>query len=216
MVGGLALAAIACTGCANLPSAGMSKDDYRATFAAVIRKSFDETKTNNLCLPPLFGFGGPAPESVEVNIDNEARLPQPGTGRYAQFKALESVGLVAGVESERMMNNKPQRFATFRRTEAGSAYFSGNTFCYARVELGEVVKWKGPAVIGEYRAAWVYYTTKTSRVADWANAPAIQAAFPMVGGNLKGTEPAKLRQVAIDLSSEGWDIAEYSKLLQLQ
>jgi hypothetical protein len=61
----------------------------------------------------------------------------------------------------------------------------------------------------------VYYTVKTTRIEDWAKSPDVQSAFPAVIPIVKGEE-AKVRQVVIDLSSEGWDIAEYSRYLQMQ
>jgi hypothetical protein len=211
---GAALAAAAlCSGCAvtSVPS----KDEYRAIFTQVVRKSFDESKVNNVCLPPLFGLGPLGPEAIEINLENDFRTLQSPLGRASQMKALESVGLVVGVESERMLNNKPQKVVTYRRTDKGATYFSGGTFCYARAELDSIVKWKGPVVLGEYRVAWVYYTTRTTALADWAQTPAVLAAFPTVAAMVKGDAP-KTRQIAIDLSSEGWDVAEYSKFLQMQ
>jgi hypothetical protein len=202
--------------CATTPGGGamLGKDGYRKVFSEVLQKSLNAQSGNNVCLPPLFGFGETINESVEVRVDGE---PGPGTGgsRQAQLKALESVGLVTGVESVRKSNDKTQRIVTYRRTEQGVANSVGASFCYARAELDRVVKWKGPIVLGEYQAAFVYYTVKTTHVQEWARSPAILAAFPTAVPIVNG-EPAKLRQVAIDLSSEGWDVAEYSKLLQLQ
>ncbi len=199
-------------GCATGAPSGQSKAGYAETFSDVLRKSFAETKNDNVCLPQLFGFGNVATDSAEVAPDNPGGLFLPN--RNAQFKALESAGLVAGTESERMVAGKAQHFTTYRRTAQGEATFFNATFCYARVEFDRVVKWKGPIVLGDYRVAWVYYATKPGHVADWARAPEIVAAFPTVKAFLN--DPPKERQVAIDLSSEGWDIAEYSKLIQVQ
>jgi hypothetical protein len=196
-------------GCATTGRGELSKDEYKTVFSNVIRKTIDDNKTNNLCLPNLFGYGPVATESVEVNLDNDA------INRGAQMRALESVGLVTSSESVRTIANKPTRFATYRRTELGKTYFSVTTFCYARAEFEAVTKWKGPVALGDYRAAFVYYTTKTGTIADWARSPAVVAAFPTVAAIVNGEKP-KVRQVVIDLSSEGWDVAEYSKLVQLE
>jgi hypothetical protein len=203
-------------GCAaGMQGTGVGKDEYRTLFSDVIRKSLDAQPRNNVCLPPLFGFGETATPSVEVAVDAEFNPPALVPGRAAQFKALESVGLVSGVEGERTVNGKVQKYVTYRRTATGASSFSGVTFCYAKATLDRVVKWKGPVALGDYKAAFVYYTVKTSGIADWARAPAVIAAFPAVASIVNG-EPAKERQIVLDLSSDGWDVAEYSKLLQLQ
>ena len=209
--------ALACGGCAtgSLQSTGRSKAEYVATFSAVMQKSFRDSSDNNVCLPPLFGYPGNPAETVEVNVDNEIAFPVPGTSRNTQLKALESVGLVVGTPSEKTIANKVQKVVTYRRTPLGDTYWFNANLCYARAELDTIVKWKGPLVLGDYQVAWVYYTTRTGRVAEWARAPQVMAAFPTVRTFLTETTP-KVRQTAIDLSSEGWDIAEYAKYLQLQ
>ena len=210
-VGAVTLVLAGCTTVA--PS---SKEDYKAVFSQVIRKSLAESTTNNVCLPPIFGMGPMTSDTVEVDPANEAKqLNIRGTNQFAQLRALETAGLLSAFESERTVKGATQKVLTFRRTSAGNKAFSNGVFCYARAELDSVSKWKGPVKFGEYQAAWVYYTVKTTEVADWARSDAIAAAFPTVAGNIH-SEPAKVRQVAIDLSSDGWDIAEYSKLLQLQ
>jgi hypothetical protein len=206
--------ALLCGGCAVNPidKGSLSKDEYRAVFTDVITRSLDKTKKDNLCLPPTLGFTASGADTVEINIDNETRFPNQ---RLAQLKALESAGLLASTESERTVNNKTQKFATYKRTDKGTSYFSEGTFCYARAEFEHIVKWKGPVVLGEYRAALVYYTVKATHIAEWAANPAIAAAYPTTVPIVKN-EPPKVRQVAIDLSSEGWDVAEYSKVLQME
>ena len=207
---------VALGGCAGaLQGTGVGKDAYRTLFTEVIRKSLDEQKRNNVCLPPLFGFGDTACRRSKWRWTPNSICRRSLPGRAAQFKALESVGLVAGVEGERTVNGKVQKYVTYRRTATGASSFSGVTFCYAKAVLDRVVKWKGPVALGDYQAAFVYYTVKTSGVADWARAPAVIAAFPAIAPIVNG-EPAKERQIVLDLSSDGWDVAEYSKLLQLQ
>lgn len=210
-------ASVAMTGCAvGVPGrTTLGKDEYRTVFTDVLNKSFREKSSNNVCLPPLFGFGPMATTTAEVSVDNDFTNPLAPKGRIAQFKALESAGLVTGVDGERVLNGRTQKYATYRRTVKGEAAYSNGTFCYARAELDTIVKWKGPIVLGEYQAAFVYFTTKTTAIADWARAPDVLAAFPNVAAIVSNETP-KVRQVAIDLSSIGWDIAEYSKLMQLE
>ncbi len=193
----------------------LGKEEYKTVFSQVLRKSFDEKATNNICLPSLFGFGPSATPSTEVAIDNDLKNPQAPKGCLAQFRVLESLGLLASSESERTVNNKVLKFATFTRTAKGESYYANGTLCCARAELDEIVKWKGPLVLGKYQVAWVYYTTKTLRIEDWAKSPEVLATFPTVTPIVAEKTP-KVRQVAIDLSSIGWDIAEYSKMLQME
>jgi hypothetical protein len=150
------------------------------------------------------------PEAEEIAGANST-VPS----RASQFKALEAVGLVSSTESVREVNGKAVRNLTYRRTAKGLAVSQGPSICYARGDLDRVVKWKGPLALGEYQAAFVYYTVKTTRIEEWAKAAEVQSAFPTMKSIVKGEE-AKVRQVVIDLSSDGWDIAEYSKYLQMQ
>lgn len=211
-------------GCATTPGtsySAASKEEYQRIFNQVLLKFFASKPGPNICLPPLFGYGDTISDTVDVLPDLETQLPMqlPGmsstTSRKAQFKALESAGLVSGTESTRTLNNKLQRVVTYRRTAKGVASSQGPSICYARGELDHVVKWKGPAVLGEYQAAFVYYTVKTTHVEDWATSADIQSAFPTTVPIVKGAVP-KVRQAVIDLSSEGWDIAEYSNYVQLE
>jgi|GEM_PF-3398742 len=206
-------------GCATPGHETLGKEAYRSLFAGVIAKSLDQHQGNNVCLPAFY-VGPTDSDTVEVNVDLDFKSAQNPVGRRAQLDALASVGLVTGTESTRpAVTNagKPQRIVSYQKTDLGRTFAAGNTFsfCYGRASLDRVVKWKGPAIIGEYQAAFVYYTVKTEVVAPWAKSPAVIAAFPTLAAIVHGDKP-KERQVAIDLSSEGWDIAEYSKLLQLE
>ncbi len=211
------LVTLIAAGCATNAGGGvwLGKDEYRRIFAGVLQKTLNSKPGNNICLPPIFGFGDVVTDAADVNVDAEPMASEAATGRRAQLLALESVGLVSGVESTRKVGNTMQHVMSYRRTAKGNAALVGSAFCYARGEFDAIEKWKGPIVLGAYQAAFVYYTTKTAHVDDWAKAPAVLAAFPTVAPIVNGA-PAKVRQVAIDLSSEGWDVAEYSKYLQLQ
>lgn len=189
-----------------------TKAQYQKIFSEALSKALSAQKAENVCLPPIF-FGSGASGSIELSqrlLDLSSSAP---TGQAAQFKALEEAGLVTSVSSERMVKDKPESFRTYQRSEKGNRYFSEGRLCYARADLNKIVKWKGPAVIGEYKVAWVYYTTKVINVAEWATTPEILAAFPAVKSNLQG-DPNKLRQAFIDLTSEGWEVNEWSRVLQ--
>jgi hypothetical protein len=220
-IGFLLITALVAAACAAAPPTTTydpaAKDMYHKIFDQVLQKAIGSKTGENICLPPLFGFGDNVIDTVVVNPDLETPLPglNPAASRAGQLKALEAAGLVVSSETTRTVNNKPQRMLTYRRTPMGLASSQGASICYARGEFDHLVKWKGPIVLGEYQAAYVYYTVKTTHVEDWAKSPEIQAAFPSTVPIVRG-DPAKVRQTVIDLSSDGWDIAEYSKLLQLQ
>jgi hypothetical protein len=210
--------AIACAGCASIGHVdGTSDAEYRAIFTQVIGKTLADAKKDNLCLPAnqlgfLQGAGG---RRIEINTDiTDLRTPQAPLGRLGQFDALTMAGLMTREDTVREVNGRTQHLATFRPTAKGVDFQDNNTLCYARASLDRVVKWKGPIALGDYRAAFVYYTTKTGPLADWARMPEIAAAFPGIAANTSPETP-KVRQVAIDKSSEGWDVAEYSRMLQL-
>jgi hypothetical protein len=194
-----------------------AKAEYGPVFTQVLQKFIASRPGLNICLPPLFGFGDTVSESVDVNADLESGVTRfnGDVGRLAQLRALESVGLVTETESTRTANGKTLRILSFRRTAKGEAVSQGPAVCYARGELDRIVKWKGPVAFGEYQAAFVYYTVKTTHIEDWARNADVQAAFPLMVPIVKGDD-TKVRQVVVDLSSEGWDIAEYSKYVQLQ
>jgi hypothetical protein len=202
---------------ATVQYSSRAKAELGPVFKQVLEKFIASKPGPNICLPPLFGFGDNVIDVAVVNPDAEGNATA-GTGfvsRAVQFKALEEAGLVASTESTREVAGKTVRTLSYRRTGKGLAVSQGPSICYARGELAQVVKWKGPVVLGEYQAAFVYYKVKTTLIEDWAKAPAFQEAFPAVKALGPGEE-AKVRQIVIDLSSEGWDIAEYSKYVQLQ
>lgn len=196
-----------------------AKATYGPIFTQVLKKFINGRPGPNICLPPLFGFGEIVNEPVTVPVEADANPFPAGGPRFvsqsAQMKALESAGLVTGVKSTRTINGKEVSQIEYRRTPKGLAASQGPSICYASAELDHVVRWKGPVVFGEYQAAFVYYTVKTTHIEPWAKAADVQAAFPTMEAILKGDD-AKVRQVVIDLSSDGWDVAEFSKYLQMQ
>jgi hypothetical protein len=216
-IAGLSLFAVTCDASPAVTYDSRAKAVYGPIFTRVLQTFIGSKPGPNICLPPLFGFGDTVTDTADVNPDVEG-LPMGinvGASRLSQFKALEAAGLVSSTESTRTVNGKTMRSLTYRRTVKGLAVSQGPSLCYARGELDRIVKWKGPVALGEYQAAFVYYTIKTTHIEDWAKTADVQAAFPAVAPIIKGGE-AKVRQVVIDLSSEGWDIAEYSKYLQMQ
>jgi hypothetical protein len=187
-----------------------NKEQYRKIFTDALGRFLSPQKTNNICLPPMYFSGA---QAIELNQRIIDALPNAPTGPAAQLKALEDVGLVTSTTMERTINNRTESFRSYRRTEKGDQYYSENRFCYAHAELNKITKWKGPAVFGDYKIAWVYYTIRVTNVADWVTTPAILAAFPAAKAAVQD-EPDKVRQVLIDLSNEGWEVNEWSRVLQ--
>lgn len=197
---------------AGLAQPHLSKAAYKRIFSDAITASLQSKEGNNLCLPQMYWGTTPGAETITINQNMLNTLQGPGS-LAAQMKALEEAGLVTGTASERMVNGKTESVRIFTRTELGSRYYSEGHFCYGRAELDKIIKWKGPATFDEYRIAMVYFTIKAVNVADWAKLPAVLAAFPVAKASLQDNPP-KVRTVFVDLSSEGWEVNEFSRYLQ--
>jgi hypothetical protein len=208
-----------------------SKEQYRKIFTEALNKFLTSPKKYNVCLPPM-PWKTDGSESIDVNEAQMAQAAAFPTGLAAQMKALEDAGLVAGTTVDRtVVGNKLDLIRRFKRTEMGNTYFSRATgptevfingqLCYARAELEKIVKWRGPATFGEYSVAWVYFTTRLADIADWVKTPAVLAAFPAARANLIAANPPskdeperRPRQAFIDLTSDGWEVNEWSRVLQ--
>ncbi len=208
-----------------------SKEQYRKIFTEALNKFLTSPKKYNVCLPPL-PWKTDGSESIDVNETQMAQAAAFPTGLAAQMKALEAAGLVAGTTVDRTVVGKQLDLVRrFKRTEMGNTYFSRATgptevfmngqLCYARAELEKIVKWRGPATFGEYSIAWVSFATRLTDVADWVKTPAVLAAFPAARSNLIAANPPskdeperRPRQVFVDLTSEGWEVNEWSRVLQ--
>ncbi len=194
-------------GCAQPGPPHLSKQEYEEVFAQAIAKSFAASRANNVCLPQMFWTNA---GYIEIQ---EPAAGTPPAGLAAQLAALNEAGLVYRSTSERTVNNRTTTYVRYTRTAKGNQYFANGRFCYGHAQLRKILKWRGPAVLGEYAIAWVYYTAKAANVAEWAEDPGIQQAFPDVRSTLHA-ETDKVRQALIDLTSEGWEVNEWSRVLQ--
>jgi hypothetical protein len=190
----------------------LSKDAYRKIFTGAIESALASHPGSNVCLPVLSWTGEQADE-LELNQRQVETLSNLPTALPAQMKALEEQGLVAGFSVERTVAGKPEIIRKYKRTEKGNRYYSERRLCYARARLDRIVKWRGPGVFGAYQFALVEYTVKTNDVAEWAMSPAVQTAFPAIKAAIGGDTP-KIRQAIVDLTSEGWEVNEWSKALE--
>ena len=216
---------------ASFAQARPGKAESRKIFTKALNKFLATPKPYTVCLPPML-WKNDGSDAIDVNETQMAQAANAPTGLASQLKALEEVGLVAGTTVDRtVVGNRVDIFSRFKRTDKGNSFFArtgaGNEFlpngqfCYARAALEKIVKWRGPATFGEYSIAWVSYTTKLTEVADWVKTPAVLAAFPAARANLIAANSAaiddqdrKPRQVLIDLTSDGWEVNEWSKVLQ--
>jgi len=208
----LALTLAVCAASTLASDSHPTKEEYRKIFSDVIQKMLNESKESNVCLPTQFYWGedGTRPYDISENNFNSGR-GGPG-GQVMQMKALQEAGLVMSASGVRTVGNKTENILSFSLTDAGKSFFNKGFLCYAHADLNRLIKWKGPAVFGEYKVAWVYYSVKLRDVASWAKSPAIQEAFPTAKATIS-SDNEKVRSAIVDLSSEGWDVNEFSSAL---
>lgn len=187
----------------------MSKEEYRTLFSGILAKHLADGKNANACLPLyMFGTDGSRTFDVQVQLPAIGQNPQ-----VQQFQALANAGLLEVKGLEKTINNKSEPFLSARLSPKGISYFSKGQLCYGRTEFASIIKWKGPIVLGEYKAVLIYYTASLSNVPDWAKLPAIQSAFPVIREAIQNSG-GNIHNAVIDLSSEGWEVSEMSKSLQ--
>jgi hypothetical protein len=76
--------------------------------------------------------------------------------------------------------------------------------CYGKKSIASIVKWEGPMKFGDYQEANVKYLYKIDGLADWANKPEIQAAFPFVA-QIINNAGKKEQALGVKLTSIGWE-----------
>ena len=158
----------------------------------------------------------------------DLRMRESGlSGRAAQMAALESAGMVKGVDTEieekgmfptsPVNKRKVKRYTLVdgakpftREFDANSFGMNGNTtvkktdLCWGKQALDKIVKWKGPMTMGSYQEAVLIYTYKVNNTADWAKRADVQAAFPQIKNMLDAAGKNELPHAA-ELTSEGWE-----------
>ena len=67
-------------------------------------------------------------------------------------------------------------------------------FCAARLELNRIVSWLPVTVLDGHEQTTVRYTYRLASVAPWANDPAIQRVFPLLGPIVRGEGTQQLVQ----------------------
>lgn len=210
----LATAALLCfaslailTGCDN------PKEVNSRNFGKVIQVALE--KQGEVCLERLKW-----PVKVDIGSTADPFNSQP-TSDASRMAALEAHGLVGStIEEKTDFLNQKRRSKIYNLTDAGKKHMlerdipnflgDGSTkrsdFCWARMQLDDIVKWMGPGQFGPYQVVSVKYTYQLAHVPKWANSPEVSKAFPeiqqMLAGQKKDQRTADLR-----LSNLGWEIA---------
>lgn len=198
-----------------LAACGNKTDANEKNFGAALSQYLD--KKGDLCLQlkdwPV--------EVSEMDLRLQETMP---TGTAGQMAALKAVGLVSGVDVERdemyPFGNKPTgRKFTVKRytlTEIGKKFYreaevdsfmgtkKAMQLCYGKTALDEVVKWEGPMKFGDFQTVSVKYTYKIDNLAEWANKPEFQVAFPYVKNEIDGIG-TKEEQHSLKLTNLGWE-----------
>jgi hypothetical protein len=199
-VGGALALAILLAGC------GSKTDANEKNFGEAIRQYLG--KEGELCLG---GYKWPVAVTGQ-DLDLQKAFP---TSWTAQVVALEAVGL-AKSENAKIKGGMYNIQRYYSLTDAAKPFEQqvkkSNSpmvieLCWGKIVLDKIVKWKGPMKLGDYQEANVTYLYKIEGLADWAKKPEILAAFPKVKQTIEGAGKQE-RQVAVGLSSIGWEVAQ--------
>ncbi len=200
----------------GLLSACSSKTDANEkNFSAAMSAYFN--KNGDLCLGVR-----------QWPVDLRERDIQAKNLNLKQMSALESVGLVKAENAEvdiiGIMSNKPTgekaKVKRYTLSEAanpfvkeievksiglnGSQEIKQHDLCWGQKALDKIVKWEGPIKLGDYQEAGITYTYKINNMAEWANNPEVQSAFPSIQNTVENASTKQLTH-GIKLTSEGWE-----------
>lgn len=160
------------------------------------------------------------PVQVNLGASSEAFNAQ-ATSDASRMAALEAHGLVSStIEESTDFLKQKSRTQIYRLTDAGSKYLlerdipnflgDGSTkrtdFCWARMQLADIVKWMGPGQSGAYPVVSVKYTYQLANVPEWAQSPNITKAFPEIQQRLAGQKQEEMA-ATLRLSNLGWEMA---------
>jgi hypothetical protein len=162
-----------------------------------------------------------SPSAWPVDLNQAGR--RGGIGRAAEMAALEKAGLVRSHETETEytppLGSHPVKVKVLRYelTEDGKKFYrarkpvplvgtngTAGDLCYGQQRLDKIVKWEGPATVGDSKEATVFYTYQITNLAEWANDPEIQKVFPGILSTIKGAGKIQMNQ-ALTLTSKGWE-----------
>jgi len=202
-------------GAVSLAACGNKTDANEKNFGAALTQSFD--KYGELCLTTAW------PKDLAVS---DSLLQNMQVQDAQKMAALEAVGLAKSEAAEKMGASFGRGMVAFKvkrytLTDAAKPFArevpSNNPFsndsqksvnlCWGQKTLDKVVKWVGPMKLGDYQEAVVTYTYKIDKVAEWANNPAVQAAFKELKTTIDGVG-TKEDTKKVSLTSLGWEAAK--------
>jgi hypothetical protein len=147
----------------------------------------------------------------------------PGIVRGSEMAALEKIGLVRSHEAETeitpLSGSRPVKSKVLRYelTDDGKKYYQEKEavglvgekeirgdICFGQQALYSVVKTEGPITVGDKKEMTLYYTYKIENLADWANNPDIQRAFPGIVPTINGAGKTTLN-LNLALTDNGWE-----------
>lgn len=139
-----------------------------------------------------------------------------------QMAVLEKIGLVKGEDAEVERDNlwghigkdrKVEKIQVrrYHLTDAAKPFVQerkkmmgdmATDLCWGKRVLDKVVKWDAPMSMGDYKMTNITYTYKIANLAEWANNPEVQEAFPRIKKILDEDKESALN---VHLTSEGWE-----------
>jgi hypothetical protein len=202
-----------------LAGCGSKKDANEENFSAAIQQYM--TKKGALCL-------GLTKWPVDLTEQDQRMGKAIPTSIAGQMAVLESAGLVSSSDAEidqiGFMSGKPNgaklKVKRYQFTEAAKKYLhekevdqinldgvkkiKQDDLCYGNMALDKLGKWVGPMKLGDYQEAEIHFTYKIDGLADWANKPDFQVAFPYIARTISGAGNKEMTR-AVELTSEGWE-----------
>lgn len=204
---------------AILSGCGSKTDANESNFTRALNQYLE--KKGTLCI-------GTTTWPVEVRErDARARLPL-AIEKLQQMEALKRAGLVTSEELDVDVldyNSKPTgnkiRVRHYSLTDAAKPYSRHSKvnmmvglneyrleqhtdLCWGQKAVDKIVKWEGPTKSGDYQEAWVTFTYRIDKMADWAKRDEVQAAFNEMQVQVDGAGKKSLRR-GVKLTSIGWE-----------
>jgi hypothetical protein len=147
----------------------------------------------------------------------------PGSVKGSEMAALEKIGLVRSQETETKVTPLSGARAVkvkvlrYELTDDGKKFYqekevpgligqkeSRGDICFGQQALDSVIKTDGPITVGDTKEMTLYYTYKIENLANWANSPDVQNAFPGIVSTINGAGKTTLNQNLI-LTDHGWE-----------
>jgi uncharacterized protein YcfL len=159
--------------------------------------------------------------STKWPVDLQASDQQAGNVKGSEMAALEKVGLAHSQNTEAeytTLSGHPAKAKVLRYelTSEGKKFYGEKDVvglspnkealgdvCFGQQIVDKVSKTEGPIKVGDTTEATIYYTYRIDNLAEWANNPDIQRAFPGIVRTLNGVGKTTVNQ-ALTLTKEGW------------